>query len=74
MPDQGLSCQRRPTMRQPYERQDREDVEGGVAETPLIPAEEDTVPVGEIDTADDVCPGSGGGTARPEDLSPDDFE
>ncbi|MFL6054300.1 MAG: hypothetical protein ACJ72W_15470 [Actinoallomurus sp.] len=61
-------------MRQPYERQDREDVEGGTTETSLASAEEDTVVTGQTDAGDDVCPGSGGGTARPEDLSPDDFE
>jgi hypothetical protein len=62
-------------MRQPYERQDREDVEGGVAETPLAPTEEtDTALAGQTNAGDDVCPGSGGGTAHPEDLSPDDFE
>jgi hypothetical protein len=63
-------------MKEPYE--DQTGPARGAAEdasgTPLTPAEEEASHRPPSDTGDQDDDTPGGGTARPEDLNPDDFE
>ncbi|HEY0537955.1 MAG TPA: hypothetical protein VGD53_06285 [Actinoallomurus sp.] len=58
-------------MKEPHEERGAAEDAGGV---PVTPTEEEASRRPPSDTGDQDDETPGGGTARPEDLSPDDFE